>query len=127
MTRTAPSVNLAEVLRQERKKLTLFRRPGSVLYHFSIVLFRFCTWFALRVQQSSTTRFVLLPLLLLWLVASSRDGPHHQLLDEFNMNIKFIVWWVGLGVLSSVGLGTGMHSGILFLFPFLFSSTLESL
>jgi len=27
------------------------------------------------------------------------------------------VWWVGLGVLSSIGLGTGMHSGLLFLFP----------
>ncbi|CAM9121542.1 unnamed protein product [Choristocarpus tenellus] len=31
--------------------------------------------------------------------------------------VIFIVWWVGLGVLSSVGLGTGMHSGVLFLFP----------
>jgi hypothetical protein len=29
----------------------------------------------------------------------------------------YIVWWVGLGVLSSIGLGTGMHSGLLFLFP----------
>lgn len=29
----------------------------------------------------------------------------------------YAVWWVGLGVLSSIGLGTGMHSGILFLFP----------
>jgi vacuole membrane protein 1 len=28
-----------------------------------------------------------------------------------------VVWWVGLGVLSSIGLGTGMHSGLLFLFP----------
>ena len=27
------------------------------------------------------------------------------------------VWWVGLGILSSIGLGTGMHSGLLFLFP----------
>lgn len=27
------------------------------------------------------------------------------------------IYWIGLGVLSSVGLGTGMHSGILFLFP----------
>lgn len=27
------------------------------------------------------------------------------------------MWWVGLGVLSSIGLGTGMHSGLLFLFP----------
>lgn len=29
----------------------------------------------------------------------------------------YVTWWVGLGVLSSIGLGTGMHSGILFLFP----------
>jgi hypothetical protein len=28
-----------------------------------------------------------------------------------------VVWWVGLGVLSSIGLGTGMQSGLLFLFP----------
>ena len=32
-------------------------------------------------------------------------------------NTEFVVWWVGLGVLSSIGLGTGMHSGLLFLFP----------
>ena len=31
--------------------------------------------------------------------------------------VEFAVWWLGLGVLSSIGLGTGMHSGLLFLFP----------
>lgn len=31
--------------------------------------------------------------------------------------VEYVVWWVGLGVLSSIGLGTGMHSGLLFLFP----------
>lgn len=36
---------------------------------------------------------------------------------EVEQMVKFAVWWLGLGVLSSVGLGTGMHSGILFLFP----------
>ena len=29
----------------------------------------------------------------------------------------YCIWWVGLGILSSIGLGTGMHSGLLFLFP----------
>jgi hypothetical protein len=28
-----------------------------------------------------------------------------------------VVWWLVLGILSSIGLGTGMHSGLLFLFP----------
>lgn len=31
--------------------------------------------------------------------------------------VKYVAWWVGLGILSSIGLGTGMHSGLLFLFP----------
>ena len=30
-------------------------------------------------------------------------------------------WWLTLGILSSVGLGTGLHSGIMFLWPFCMS------
>ncbi|RLN63186.1 hypothetical protein BBJ28_00009737 [Nothophytophthora sp. Chile5] len=110
----------AEQLRLERKKLTLLRRPLRVLYHFSFVLARFSQWLVLTVARHKATRFVLLPLLLLWLAASSHDGPHRAILDEFNTTVKFVTWWVGLGVLSSVGLGTGMHSGMLFLFPHIF-------
>ena len=33
------------------------------------------------------------------------------------MWVQYVVWWIGLGILSSIGLGTGMHSGLLFLFP----------
>ena len=36
---------------------------------------------------------------------------------EAELWLQFVVWWIGLGVLSSIGLGTGMHSGLLFLFP----------
>ncbi|TMW55897.1 hypothetical protein Poli38472_008545 [Pythium oligandrum] len=111
---------LAEKLRQERKKLTLFRRPFSVLYHFSIVLVRFLKWLALYLLQHNATRFLVLPLALLWVAASVTEGAHHKYLDEFNLTVEFVVWWFGLGVLSSVGLGTGMHSGILFLFPHIF-------
>ena len=38
-------------------------------------------------------------------------------MTEVETWIMFVVWWVGLGVLSSVGLGTGIHTGLLFLFP----------
>mmetsp|Transcript_90514 Transcript_90514/g.256367 ORF Transcript_90514/g.256367 Transcript_90514/m.256367 type:complete len:506 (+) Transcript_90514:70-1587(+) len=30
---------------------------------------------------------------------------------------KEVLWWVILGILSSVGFGTGLHSGLMFLFP----------
>ena len=41
-------------------------------------------------------------------------GPQ---LEDAEMTVGYAVWWIGLGVLSSIGLGTGMHSGLLFLFP----------
>ena len=29
-----------------------------------------------------------------------------------------VVWWLTLGILSSIGFGTGLHSGLMFLWPF---------
>ena len=38
-----------------------------------------------------------------------------------NNYIIFMIYWIGLGILSTIGLGTGMHTGIFFLFPFIIS------
>ena len=38
-------------------------------------------------------------------------------MHEMELWLQYLVWWVGLGVLSSIGLGSGVHSGLLFLFP----------
>ncbi|OII75537.1 vacuole membrane VMP1 like integral membrane protein [Cryptosporidium ubiquitum] len=37
------------------------------------------------------------------------------------VNILNSIWWIGLGFLSSVGLGCGIHTGLLFLFPHVYS------
>jgi vacuole membrane protein 1 len=54
-----------------------------------------------------------------WRVAGSVE----QTLEEVELYVEFVVWWVGLGVLSSIGLGTGMHSGLLFLFPYMLKAS----
>ena len=33
---------------------------------------------------------------------------------------SYTSWWLLLGILSSIGLGSGLHSGVLFLFPHVF-------
>ena len=48
------------------------------------------------------------------------SGPHDHAVHLIEESVKFVVWWFGLGVLSSVGLGTGMHTGVLFVFPHIF-------
>lgn len=109
-----------EALAKERKNLTLFRHPLKVLYHFTIMLGRFMRYLTVKILSNNVFRFGMVPLVVAWIAATLIEGEHHALLDEFNKIIQFVVWWVGLGVLSSVGLGTGMHSGILFLFPHIF-------
>jgi hypothetical protein len=36
---------------------------------------------------------------------------------QFEFAIEYVAWWMGLGILSSIGFGTGFQSGLLFLFP----------
>lgn len=40
--------------------------------------------------------------------------------------MKIVSWWVLLGILSSVGLGTGLHTFVLYLGPFIASTTLAA-
>jgi len=46
--------------------------------------------------------------------------------NTVNFGFEYFSWWFGLGVLSSIGLGTGMHSGILFLFPHIYKIVIAS-
>jgi vacuole membrane protein 1 len=38
-------------------------------------------------------------------------------IEVINNYIGFILYWLGLGILSSIGLGTGLQTGVLFVFP----------
>lgn len=68
--------------------------------------------------QSNLVWAVFLPIVLVFLAVRQFAGPPlSDMTAEIEVQLLVILWWFGLGVLSSVGLGTGMHSGILFLFP----------
>jgi hypothetical protein len=47
--------------------------------------------------------------------------PHY--LNPVSRFLQFFLWWFGLGVLSSIGLGTGLQTGTLYLFPFIVNLT----
>lgn len=36
---------------------------------------------------------------------------------QVNMSLFYIMYWLGLGILSTIGFGFGFHTGIFFLFP----------
>ena len=38
-----------------------------------------------------------------------------------NNYIIYTLYWIGLGILSTIGFGTGIHTGVFFLFPYILS------
>ncbi len=65
---------------------------------------------------TAPTLLLLVPLLAVYASLKSL-GVSDDSMRELEYTGEFVLWWVGLGVLSSIGFGSGMHSGLLFLFP----------
>ncbi|XP_075226092.1 vacuole membrane protein 1-like isoform X2 [Lycorma delicatula] len=54
------------------------------------------------------------------------DGPHKPIMEYIQRKILFCLYWLGLGILSSIGLGTGLHTFVLYLGPHIASVTLAA-
>uniref|UniRef100_A0A7S3EXK5 EF-hand domain-containing protein n=1 Tax=Haptolina ericina TaxID=156174 RepID=A0A7S3EXK5_9EUKA len=53
-----------------------------------------------------------------WYVEPSELMNSGGVLFLYELRVYEALWWFVLGILSSVGFGTGLHSGIMFLWPF---------
>ena len=40
--------------------------------------------------------------------------------------VEFAIWWMGLGIASSIGLGTGLHTFVLYLGPHIAKVTMAT-
>lgn len=102
---------------KQREMLTLSSQPIKTVSTFlsaSISFFRSCLR---RILQHPVFVYFLVPVVLLWAILEFIPGPHTAAIDEMEFCVEFFVWWVGLGILSSIGLGSGLQSGVLFVFP----------
>eukprot|EP00198_Chlamydomonas_reinhardtii_P006877 XP_001696213.1 predicted protein [Chlamydomonas reinhardtii] len=105
-------------LRQARalRNVTVFKAPFRTTWYFlryaTSSVYSGAKWLA----SHPVTLLVILPGLIAYATAK-HVGYQEDLIVHIEETVKYAVWWVGLGVLSSIGLGTGMHTGLLFLFP----------
>ena len=103
---------------QAQRPPTLLRQPARTVHLFAAAaaeaLSRWLRWLW---RRRATAVYPPLLLLCALLAAHHAQGPHRAALLEAELFASVAAWWLGLGVLSSIGLGTGLHSGMLFLFP----------
>ena len=116
--RFAP-VDYKKLTKEEKRSLTLFQNPVATLCHFSAVVLEFIVWMR-KTYLSNRIIFLFITIYSSLSFATTIGEPtdlHNVLIMQLVFTLKFVIWWVGLGVLSSIGLGSGMHSGLLYTFP----------
>ncbi|KAF9944353.1 Vacuolar membrane protease, partial [Mortierella alpina] len=59
-------------------------------------------------------------------VVYQTDGAHQPILEHAESGMIWYGYWILLGIASSVGLGTGLHTFILFLGPHIAEVTLAA-
>ncbi|KAL1924605.1 uncharacterized protein VTP21DRAFT_4259 [Calcarisporiella thermophila] len=109
------------ILEPPERTLSIYRQPFTTLAHFLAY-----TSEELRKALYSTSRLVsrrrisaaVAVLLVIALVSASRvAGPHNKILEVVRNNLEWYSWWTFLGIASSIGLGSGLHTFVLFLAP----------
>ncbi|XP_068159047.1 vacuole membrane protein 1 [Drosophila tropicalis] len=110
--------------RAERGQLVLWRRPWQTTKYCVLELMALLRTWSSRLLQQRLLLAVLIVLGIVFSIIYKFDGPHQLAIEFIRRNTWFFIYWLGLGVLSSVGLGTGLHTFLLYLGPHIASVTL---
>ncbi|KAL0348839.1 UNVERIFIED_CONTAM: Vacuole membrane protein KMS1, partial [Sesamum angustifolium] len=113
---------------QELEKLTLTSQPLKTLKLFFLAVRLYLRQSAAYLLSHGgwlmllSTIFVICGVLLVTV-----DGPHEKHVEEVQRYIQFALWWVALGVASSIGLGSGLHTFVLYLGPHIALFTIKAI
>jgi hypothetical protein len=112
--------------KQQREKIHLLYSPFTTLKYFGIVSFLFFWDSVLFLLSHKKTvvgsLFIVANILLLYFL----PGDHQSWFRAFEQHTFNAAYWVMLGVLSSVGLGTGLHTFVLYTGPFIARVTMAA-
>uniref|UniRef100_A0A1J3IF48 Vacuole membrane protein KMS2 n=1 Tax=Noccaea caerulescens TaxID=107243 RepID=A0A1J3IF48_NOCCA len=119
---------LREKHQEDLEKLTLTSQPFKTFRFFVAAVF-------LYVRRSTSYLLANGGWLLLFssifvafsALAMTVDGPHVKHLEEVSEYIRFGLWWIFLGVASSIGLGSGLHTFVLYLGPHIALFTIKAM
>eukprot|EP00126_Sphaerothecum_destruens_P005905 Sdes_comp19105_c0_seq2m9787 len=111
---------------ETRSKITLFQKPWSTLKFFLFELFTHLRDNLLWILDHHLAVIFILAFSLLSVLLYFTEGIHQPWVNACEQFLQLAFWWVSLGVLSSVGLGTGLHTFLLYLGPFIAKTTMAA-
>ncbi|XP_032354276.1 vacuole membrane protein 1 isoform X2 [Camelus ferus] len=101
--------------REERQNIVLWRQPLVTLQYFSLEFLVILKEWTSKLwhRQSIVVSFLLL--LAVLTATYYVEGSHQKYVQRIEKQFLLYAYWIGLGILSSVGLGTGLHTFLLYL------------
>ncbi|XP_049849177.1 vacuole membrane protein 1 homolog isoform X2 [Schistocerca gregaria] len=112
--------------RHVRRTLTLFRHPVDTLYYLSIILRGHVQWLATQMQHHKKKLLLILVLICSFFTGIYTNWTYQLHFRTAWTALRILTWWVFLGFLSSFGVGTGLHTFVLYLGPFIARTTLAA-
>lgn len=112
--------------KSERIEIVLWKAPIITIVNFVAELASLLTSFLKRLYDSRTRCLLATTVIALLYILYNTKGVHSAFLHESQGQCLWGLYWIWLGILSSVGLGTGLHTFLLFLGPFIAKVTLAA-
>lgn len=106
--------------------IVLWRKPFTTLNYFVKELSIEAHEFIQSVLNHKKSVSAVVLLTLVFFLSYYLDGPHQKYVSRIEQQILWCGYWIGLGILSSIGLGTGLHTFLLYLGPHIASVTLAA-
>jgi len=104
--------------RADLKRLTMTSQPIKTSAFFVLAIAqssgRTCSSV---LKKGSWLKIVVLSIVATWGLLLFTDGPHEKHVQELLWYVRFGLWWIILGVASSIGFGSGLHTFVLYLAP----------
>ena len=106
--------------------IAIWSHPFTTLFYFSLDCYEKSKDMLQYLWLHKLTVLIFLSLFSVFFSLDRMPGRHQAVFTVVKENFNLCFYWIFLGILSSVGLGTGLHTFLLYLGPHIASVTLAA-